>query len=516
MAGSSPDDISAPAELKTDQKRAGAERSNARQRASLACVPCRSSDTQTSQPRVPTARIHRHPVSLYYANFHVAHSWLPPRRTLETCSNAKPDDLRFLMTVVSYIGSLYSESGGNPTLRQQAYSMFNKNLPLTIWSVQAVLSLSIAAFGQLDDHVPIFERACQLALSLQLQHKRSADGYKDPVLAESCRRTYWGLYIHRSLLAIPANQLHPLLFPVVTNPGTELPCEEWEYETDIDSWRLRLKNWKKDRVDDDGMVDTILYHALGVSFGLQIQIQRHLQHAHSQIGHRQIDCRMQSGFYTPAPLTQPDHDMVIETNTSLPLTVQTPLRLVSLFNSRLVPERLSPACIIELEWAAIPLVDSLCDNQGQQNYRDKTNFLAANLRKSGEFWPRSSEVLEKMHQRRQELEKLKTLQHFTTVTEALSSTMSLVDSYSWSMPSAMGLVGGWPNPTAQPMWNGQTQREIVSWSETVPQTFYMDVTGGCMAAGMRSPYSYLETKADSVEDGSGASSPHIKTEVRWN
>ncbi|KAM0217870.1 hypothetical protein ACHAQI_001925 [Fusarium lateritium] len=387
MADSSPDGISAQAEFKAGQMRAGAERSNAKQRASLACVPCRSkhvkcdgllpqctrckeeekpcryvssrrgirdpkkrsmmkdgtmmtdqddmtestpspslagSDIFTPQLRPHAARRSKQPIDLYYDHFHVAHPWLPPRETMDHYCETNPDALQFLMATVLYIGSLYSEPRGKTVLRQQAYHMSHEPLP-TLWSVQALLSLSIAAFGERHNYVPMFNRALQIALRLGLQHKWTADGYTDPILAESCRRTYWGLYIHESLLNIRASPFHSLVYPLETIAGTELPCEEWEYQArnipapvsldqydrsdiirgysswayfvdiirirdrymipflhgwgeadpnllknanhHINTWRFRISDWKLHRLDKDGMVDTILYHALVVSYG---------------------------------------------------------------------------------------------------------------------------------------------------------------------------------------------------------------------------------------------------------
>jgi hypothetical protein len=296
MADSSPGDLSAQAEFKAGLKRAGAERSNAKQRASLACIPCRSkhvkcdgllpqctrckeegktcryvnsrrgnrdpkkasmmkdrtwmtdqddmsesttspslagSDISIPQFRAHTAGGTRQPIDLYYDHFHVAHPWLPPRETLDHYWKTNQDDLQFLMATVLYIGSIYSDPRGRAVLRQRAYHMSHEPLPLTVWSVQALLSLSIAAFGELHDYVPMFNQALQIALFLGLQHKRTADGYTDPVLAESCRRTYWGLYIHESLLNIRPSPFHSLVYPLETDAGTELPCEEWEYQARV-------------------------------------------------------------------------------------------------------------------------------------------------------------------------------------------------------------------------------------------------------------------------------------------
>ncbi|WZH40452.1 C6 transcription factor [Fusarium acuminatum] len=383
MADSSPDDLSAQAEFKAGQKRAGAERSNAKQRASLACVPCRSkhvkcdgllpqctrckeegktcryvnsrrgfrdtkkrsmmkdgtsmtdqddmtestpspslagSDISVPQIRTHTAPSPKQHIDLYYDHFHVAHPWLPPRETLDHYWRTNQDDLQFLMATVRYIGSLYSEPRGNAILWQQADHMSRQSLPLTVWSVQALLSLSIATFGERGAYASMFTQALQLALRLELQHKRTADGYTDPVLGESCRRTYWGLYVYESLLNIPSSSFHSLVYPLDTNAGTELPCEEWEYHArnipapvslhqydrpdthqgysswayfieiirirdrymvpllygcgkadpnllvnanqDINIWRFRISDWKLQRVDEDGMLDTILYHAV--------------------------------------------------------------------------------------------------------------------------------------------------------------------------------------------------------------------------------------------------------------
>ncbi|SPJ74881.1 uncharacterized protein FTOL_04612 [Fusarium torulosum] len=601
MADSSPDDLSAQAEFKAGQKRAGAERSNAKQRASLACVPCRSKhvkcdgllpqctrckeegktcryvnsrrgirdpkkpsmmkdgtlmtnqdDMSESTPssslagsyisilelRAHTAGDTRQLIDLYYDHFHVAHPWLPPRETLDHYWKTNQDDLQFLMATVLYIGSLYSEPRGKAALRQRAYHMSHEPLPLTVWSVQALLSLSIAAFGELHDYIPMFNQALQLALLLGLQHKRTADGYTDPVLAESCRRTYWGLYIHESLLNIRSSPFHSLFYPLETDAGTEIPCEEWEYQArkipapvsldhydrsgtlqeysswayfigiirirdrymvpflhgwvkadhnllgkanqHINTWRFRIIDWKLHRVDEDGMVDTILYHALVVSYGLRIQMQLHLQHASPQGGHQETKCSGQSNIYLPASLTQPSYNVAVETDTSLPPTVQAPLRLVSLFNPHLEPKRLSPACVPELEAAIIPLIDNLCPrNEGYQDYTAKASFLAQVLRKS------------------------------------VASALSHEDEYFGLLSSMMGPVGGWSDHTLQSIINTPTAAGFPSWSGMLSQAFGVDAIGAGVAAGIIGSYSHLESRAGGTEDGSGTSSPHIKAERQW-
>jgi hypothetical protein len=298
MASSSQDEVSPGIELNSGQKRVGKENSKAQQRVSLACVPCRSKhircdgvvpectrckeegkrcfymktrrgirdpkkrclmkeealvndqdDTTESTPSpnlagpgisfpqiIPsTNRSTIHPFDLYYANFHVAHSWLPPRKTLDELCETQPDNLRFLVATVTYIGSLYSDMVDNTLLREKAYQMSRETLPPTIWSVQALLCLAVAAFGEQRGNLGkiMFNEACVLALCLGLQNKKFTDRQTDSILAESCRRTYWGLYIHKMLLGLRQNQLWSALYPSVSTLGVELPCEDWDYQAGV-------------------------------------------------------------------------------------------------------------------------------------------------------------------------------------------------------------------------------------------------------------------------------------------
>ncbi|KAF9763953.1 hypothetical protein IL306_002937, partial [Fusarium sp. DS 682] len=286
-------------ELNTGQKRAGPESSKASHRASLACVACRAKhvkcdntlplcvrckdegkpchyiktrrgvrgrkkrstmkeevlntdkdDMTDSAPSLnlagpstsfaptmhPAISSGINPFDLYYANFHVAHSWLPPRKTLDHLYETQPDDLRFLVATVTYIGSLYLGMDDYSTpLREKAYNMSQDILPLTIWSVQGLLCLSIAAIGKqhFDIGKSMFSRACKLALDLGLQDKAFADRQTDPMLAESCRRTYWGLYIHEMLLGLRQNQLCSVLYFPESILGMELPCKDWDYQAGV-------------------------------------------------------------------------------------------------------------------------------------------------------------------------------------------------------------------------------------------------------------------------------------------
>lgn len=297
MEDSPRDDISVQAELNSGQKRNRPERSNARVRASIACIPCRSkhtkcdgflpsctrckeegkrcewptsrrgirdptkrnmikdeastndqdgmadstpspslagSDMPIHQPKLQPSHSQRHPLDLYYTNFHLTHSWLPPKETLKRIFEATPNDMRFLEAVIAYIASRYSSSMDSTLLWEQAYEMSHEPLPLTLWSVQALLSLSVASFGERDDsYRHLFSHACELALRLGLQHKAYADKEKDKVIAESCRRTYWGLVIHEMLLGMRNIHGHQSLCLTKSAERAELPCEEWEYQAGV-------------------------------------------------------------------------------------------------------------------------------------------------------------------------------------------------------------------------------------------------------------------------------------------
>lgn len=184
-------------------------------------------------PSTPCSTIH--PFDLYYTNFHVAHSWLPPRKKLEDLCKTQPENLRFLVATVTYIGSLYLDKVDKTQLQQNAYQMSDGTLSSTIWSVQALLCLSVTAFGRQHDSLSkiMFKKAYELASCLGLQSKEFADRETDPVLAESCRRTYWGLYTHEMLLGLRENQLYSTLYPLGPSFVVGLPCEDWDYQAGV-------------------------------------------------------------------------------------------------------------------------------------------------------------------------------------------------------------------------------------------------------------------------------------------
>ncbi|KAF5686525.1 hypothetical protein FDENT_5789 [Fusarium denticulatum] len=494
MASSSQDEVSPGGELNSSQKRVSTGTSKVQKRISLACDPCRykhikcgggtpctrckeegkpchytksrrgfRNSKKTSmkegetlvtdqddsiestpspdlvEPVIPFPQMIRsapcstiHAFNLYYAHFHVAHSWLPPRKKLEDLCKTQPENLRFLVATVTYIGSLYLDNVDKTQLQQNAYRMSHDTLSQTIWSVQALLCLSVAEFGRHPGNVSkiMLNKAFALASHLELQSKEFADRETDPVLAESCRRTYWGLYTHEMLLGLRQNHLYSTLYPPGPSFVVGLPCEDWDYQAGIipasitleeydrlsvsrehsswayfvdliriydihvapflhdcnqaaplnlkyasqliDSWRFKISNRKKHRVGEDGMFDMILYHALVVSFGLEIRMQAHLyghwdEHIASSLLHS-----VATGHGAPPPVV-----------------LQAPLRLIALLGSQLVPEKFSPSCLLDLEQAASPLRHAVLHGAGQPDYRSGVLFLAEFLKKSGEFWPRS-------------------------------------------------------------------------------------------------------------------------------
>ncbi|CAM1504464.1 Fc.00g020550.m01.CDS01 [Cosmosporella sp. VM-42] len=518
-------DLSSQSEPQISLPRAGAARSRATKRASLACVPCRSKhvkcdgglpaclrcrleekscyyapsrrgirdpskrnmmrdepypvDREQSSDNTPSPNfanfeipvqvtkalpggwsVIKDPVAgssspttylfdLYYTYFQDTHSWLPPKKTLIRLLQDRPGELAFMATMIAYIGSVYTNAINSEPLRNKAYSMATGTLNTTVWNVQALLCMSITAFGEgsVDLCGEWFRKAVEMALDLGLQNKGFADSEENLILAESYRRTYWGLYLHGSLRTVREHHGH---FQLYSTPATtELPCEEWEYQTGdiptpisfeeydrigaskdysswaylsaliriagesvvpllnvgpdalpeavdradhrIVSWLLQLPKWKQELVDPHGAVDMILFHAELLTGKLRIRIQLHLNGAgvHFRAPNLLTDGPIfRESSLVPQKLQNSPHPWLYGST-----AFQASLSLVGLFKFHLPPEKFSPSCIFGIERAVLPMLDAyLFGNIKTLVLKDKIVLLANVLCKAGIFWPMSKMV----------------------------------------------------------------------------------------------------------------------------
>lgn len=138
--------------------------------------------------------------------------------------------MRFLLMAINYIGSLYVPETRSDELGDAAYAAACAPLPITPQSVQGLLIMSLAAFGNTAFTYcnGWLHRANTMARELGMHSKAFTAAAPDPVVAESYRRTYWGLYWlnvcrnvfdNRKLCGLPGD--------------IDLPCEEWEYESGV-------------------------------------------------------------------------------------------------------------------------------------------------------------------------------------------------------------------------------------------------------------------------------------------
>jgi hypothetical protein len=115
-----------------------------------------------------------------------------------------PASLNHLLPIVHYIGSLFEPDVPSSDLRKAAMKEINEpNLPPNGFTVQALLLTAIIVHSQdeLLQARAILDRAIGLALELQMNSRTFANMERDPVMAESWRRTYWFLYVTDAIFA---------------------------------------------------------------------------------------------------------------------------------------------------------------------------------------------------------------------------------------------------------------------------------------------------------------------------
>jgi Fungal specific transcription factor domain len=149
---------------------------------------------------------------------------------------------------MQYLGSLYASEVSSTELHAVVMSQLDiPNLPPNGFTVQMLLLTAIAVHcdGELEEGRAILDRAIYLALEIRMNSRAFATMERDPVLAESWRRTFWGLYISdayfatmrrapmftyvRSILSRvqltdQGNRLHSV------EADVEIPCEECDYD----------------------------------------------------------------------------------------------------------------------------------------------------------------------------------------------------------------------------------------------------------------------------------------------
>ncbi|KAG9237354.1 hypothetical protein BJ875DRAFT_160408 [Amylocarpus encephaloides] len=135
-------------------------------------------------------------IDLFYTFFYKAHPFVLPRYYLLSHFSASPSSLTHLVTVISYIGTLYDASIPTSPYRSAAVNILVlPTLPPTGFTVQTLLLLSLALL--LEDRVQeargVLDRAIYMAVELGMNDLTFADSEPDGVLAESWRRTYFGL-----------------------------------------------------------------------------------------------------------------------------------------------------------------------------------------------------------------------------------------------------------------------------------------------------------------------------------
>lgn len=105
---------------------------------------------------------------------------------------------------MQYIGSLYAPDIDSTDPRSLVvHRLHLASMPPNGFTVQALLLAAIASHAEdrFDEARSFLDRATSLALGLGMNSRTFANMERDPVMAESWRRTYWLMFVTDSNFA---------------------------------------------------------------------------------------------------------------------------------------------------------------------------------------------------------------------------------------------------------------------------------------------------------------------------
>ena len=139
-----------------------------------------------------------------HSYFHKSHPFVLPQYYFLARLDSDPESLKFLSSIMQWIGSLFVEEVTSIELRETALNQLDLMvLPPNGFTVQTILLAAVAVHceDEKDFARALLDRAIFLALEIRMNSREFANMERDPVLAESWRRTWWGLYVMDSCFA---------------------------------------------------------------------------------------------------------------------------------------------------------------------------------------------------------------------------------------------------------------------------------------------------------------------------
>ncbi|KAI0007769.1 hypothetical protein F4779DRAFT_590526 [Xylariaceae sp. FL0662B] len=389
-------------------------------------------------------------LNLFYSHFYSGQPCLPPKRFFVTHVESDPDSYYFLRSVINFCGSLYTSQVSSDELREAAFSAACGPLPFTVQSVQGLLMLSIAAFGEMkfEHHAGWASRAITMAVELGMNRKTFADSMSDSVLAESYRRTWWCLTFQSTMRS--ANGIESTLSIGDVEVDVDLPCEEWEFDsglipqpvsisqfetraslghTDFSSmaylieickiqtelvlpyndapedkkaeiferadsricdWLRRVPKWKMDLVNPEGVVDVVLFHAIALAHVNRLRLRQ--SKPRSGLNLRE--------YFPLGPAKGPDRKAQMIKGfgwNSQPIDIQAANGFCDLFRYPFPTRNLRPIIGPSIIRVALAYLDA-CVFLGLDSpvFRERINRLIQILTVHGEMWALSRKIAEEI------------------------------------------------------------------------------------------------------------------------
>lgn len=177
-------------------------------------------------------------LDLYYANFHNAHPFVLPSWFLEQKLAVDLPDVRTLVLVMQFVGSLYTDSVSSGELEEDVRNAILAHERLnTGFIVQALLLYAICVYwrNEVQRSQGILQSATLKAIDLGMNRENYAvsNSRGDAILAESWRRTWWQLYLTDLHVAAIARHTSFRTSQRMVETTVKLPCEEADYKEGV-------------------------------------------------------------------------------------------------------------------------------------------------------------------------------------------------------------------------------------------------------------------------------------------